>query len=56
MRRLAVTVVAGIVALGMAGCASDGTDAGSGGTAGGTASGSARLRCPATSRCSPPRP
>lgn len=40
MRRLAVTVVAGIVGLAMAGCASDGPDAGSGGTAGGTASGS----------------
>jgi len=40
MRRLAVTVVAGIVGLAVAGCASDGPDAGSGGTAGGTASGS----------------
>jgi len=41
MRRLAITLVAGIVGLGLVGCGSDTTGAGSDGNAGGTASGSA---------------
>jgi len=41
VRRLAITFVTGIVGLGLVGCGSDSTGAGSDGTAGGTASGSA---------------